>query len=948
MEKYKNSSLVLEANAGSGKTFNLVSRYLSHLFMGVAPEKIVALTFGKKTRKEMYDRIISSLNNPDESNEIIELSKEMNISKDEIAKRSKDSLNRLINSDIKILTIDSFIHSILKKFSHYLDIVPNFKVVTNIDEKKFKTNFLKKLDKSIYKQNILTLELVDKNLDVDNIIAVLTDFYLKEIEICKIKDSYINLKVENTLLDREKEILNIADLISDWLLDDSHKLSNSAKKALQFSNLEELLVVGKTWLNKKSLSEYKTFKKAFKNSSSETVDRSFETLKELINIYLELKKDIVFHNLFKVFEFYIRERELFIKREAKFSFNDINHFLVKLILDKKIDSKFIYFILDNSIEHLMLDEFQDTNLFQYKILKPLIDDILSGGSDISKTFFYVGDKMQSLYRFRGAFSSLFDYVADNSSIEKQTLQKNYRSKKNIVDFINYLFDTKQEIGDKKQVGGNITLKEFENPIEHIFDEVQILINLNIKLENIAIICAKNSEIDQITDILSKHNIDMQVDTNQTLNEHLPVKAVIQYILYLYYIKESGNKFYLKNFQAIIGQDIKDDFENSLNIDLDKFSLYQVGLKIIQYFQLFDGDENTLKFLESLQTTYFDIDDFVYNYHLEISKIEKTKKSGINILTIHKSKGLEFPHVIFLDFTLKQNGKEKFLISYNKIDVDNIVWLSKNENIFNRNYLKLMESENQFRDEDVVNRLYVGLTRAEKSLTILKKEKNSSFDYLNNSASKIDVSKYSDNIEVEKDSNSDFDKVDLQSKFQFEDKFYGYQNDQTITNVDELKSAKFDIDYHLKYYEKQEFGIALHSTIEVMNDFTKENLYIAIENSRNRFFNLTKLQFLDIEKRIISMIKDKNFQNLISNGKISKEQNYIFKDKSFYIDMLIEKTDEVIVCDFKSSENIEFLEKYDKQVREYIEIVQSLDLKNRKIRGYLIYLYPDKLKLEEIN
>ena len=943
--KLKEQFLVLEANAGSGKTFSLVSRYLGLLFLNVSPEKIFALTFTKKATKEMYDRVINSLKNPQTSGEILKIAQNLNLSKQVVEQKSKEHLERLLNSDVKISTIDSFGHSILKKFSHYLDIIPNFKVVERIDEKRFKSIFLEKVYSSKYRVNILNIEELDKKSKIDTIFSELKRFYVKEVELHSLKSQFKILTVHNNLKVIEKSILELAYPISEWLLDSEHNLSKSAKNVLTFSNIEELLDAGKTWLTKDRLDQYTYFKKAFKENDSTTIQTSFEKLKELLESYFERKRELIFKNMFQLFEFYIQERENFIKREAKFSFDDINHFLVKLILDKEIDSKFIYFRLDSSIEHFLIDEFQDTSLLQYRVLQPIIDDILSGGSSVDKSFFYVGDKMQSLYRFRGGFSNLFNHIQDkHKNITRNTLPKNYRSKENIIDFTNSLFSTKQTIGSKKQIGGSVFVKEFENPIDKVVAEVQNLIKLGIELNNIAVICSKNSEIDQLTKLLLEKNIDIQAETNQSLIEHPSVKAVTQYILYLYHIRESGSDFYLKNFQTILGIDPKEVFENRLNLDLEKLSLYQIGIEIIRYFQLFDGDENSIIFLDSLQNIYLDIDDFIYNFHLEAGKISKTKRNGVNLITIHKSKGLEFKNVIFIDYSSKSRDSINILLLYSGIDTEDIVWSVALDNKIYSRYLKVLESEKKLQNQDNINRLYVALTRAKNSLTILKREKDSSLDLVE--IDKVDISKFQNSLEVEKSIVQDLELITSEQEFDFQENFYGYQNDKSVSNSDEVKKD-FDLDEEIESFKRKEFGTALHSTIEIMNSFIKENLDIALENVRNRFYNLLDSDFKDIQKRVFSMISDSKFKNLISEGTVTKESGYIFKGKNYFIDMIIERDSEIIVCDFKLSENPKFAKEYQKQIQNYVDIIKSLDKKGKQIRGCLIYPYENGTKIKYI-
>ena len=110
------------------------------------------------------------------------------------------------------------------------------------------------------------------------------------------------------------------------------------------------------------------------------------------------------------------------------------------MLNHHIDKNFFYFRLDSKINHILIDEFQDTNLRQYEILKPLIDEIKSGvGRIANRSLFFVGDEKQAIYGFRGCDSRIFRAISDELHLQTQSLPKNYRSAKNIVGFVNETF-----------------------------------------------------------------------------------------------------------------------------------------------------------------------------------------------------------------------------------------------------------------------------------------------------------------------------------------------------------------------------------------------------------------------------------------------------------------------------------------------------------------------------
>jgi exodeoxyribonuclease V beta subunit len=917
MEKY----LVLEANAGSGKTFSLVSRYLSLLFLGVKPERIFALTFTKKATKEMYDRVISSLQNP-KSGEIQKIKDDLGV--ENIEEESKKVLKNLLNSEIKISTIDSFSNSILKRFAHYLEILPNFKVVERINEEKFTEFFLKNLSDTEIRA-ILEIEKLDKSMKIEKILEQLLKMYQKEIEIWRRLEQISQTEITINYQEYEKHILQLADLIAQNLLQ-FPKLSASGKKALTFSNLNELFSVGKTWLGKESLASFSYFKKAEPNQILET---SFQKMKDLISRYFELKELLIFQNLYKLFQKYSENREKFLKREQKFSFDDINHFLTKLILDKNIDTQFIYFRLDSQIEHILIDEFQDTSILQYKILEPLIDDSLSGRDDSFKSVFYVGDKMQSLYRFRGAFPYLFDHLQNSYEVFKRdVLPNNYRSKFEIVNFINQTFGTSQKTGFETQKGGFVIVDEFENPLENVVDEVVRFVNLGVSPKDIAVICWKNSEVDLINSELEKVEIPSFPESNISLFDSPKVKAIINYLKFIY----TSEKIYLKNFGAIIGISPEEKIETFPKFNVKTDSLLEIVLKIIETFKIFSDDEDILKFIQTLDS-YGDFDEFIFNHEFEGGKSGSKKVEGVNIITIHKSKGLEYPFVIFIDTPQKSTDSDKSLYLYDGIETKNLLWnFGSTVNKINERYVKGKEELSEIEAEDTENRLYVALSRAKIGLKVLKATKKSNFQDL-------PVAVYGDfqkTLENYKSSVID-EVVENEEEFPiFEEKFYGRQNSS------QNEEKNFDPEQIFQSYKKISFGSALHLTLEMMNSFDKKSLDLAIHSLKNSL-QISENEIGEIRKRVLHLIENSEFQNLLKNGKIYREKGFRFGDKNFFMDLIVEFEEKIYVFDFKSSQK--FQHEQIKQVKNYMNILESVYKKD--VSGFLLYLESEKTEILKV-
>ena len=138
----------LSASAGSGKTFALVARYLSLLFLGAKPSEILAITFTNKAAGEMRERLLSSLQNMPEvmAQEVAKMS---GLSVREIEKKRPTIFHRFLKSDLKVMTIDKFIHQVLRKFCWYVGLQSDFTVESQSRDTFFE-RFLKELEEKEY------------------------------------------------------------------------------------------------------------------------------------------------------------------------------------------------------------------------------------------------------------------------------------------------------------------------------------------------------------------------------------------------------------------------------------------------------------------------------------------------------------------------------------------------------------------------------------------------------------------------------------------------------------------------------------------------------------------------------------------------------------------------------------------------------------------------------
>ncbi len=910
MKKY----LALKASAGSGKTFALTVRYISLLLLGAKPNEILTLTFTNKAANEMSERIYKTLLTlGDDEAYINAIINQSNLSKEEILGKKAYLIKSFTNATLSIFTIDKFINKILREFCGYVGISDDFEIkeddiealslkfLESLDSKQFETlidfsHYEKKKFNSLFE---LFKNLLEKNEKVDilNIDATLIDFQKENVmtHAFKIKEAILNCSVA----------------------------SNSAQKAVDFEKFDDLF--GRTWLEKDTLADYSYFKKC----ANETLESYFSSLKDEIGIYYKLRAG---YSLSKLFELYLMFKDFkfnFNRNKNYLEFNDISN-LVYELLSTKIDKEFLYFRLDSTYSHMLIDEFQDTSLLQYKILEPLISEIMSGDTTKFKTFFYVGDTKQSIYRFRGGKRELFDYVAKtNPQLEVEVLNTNYRSCENIISYVNSLFLNlpNYEYFEQESISKDGYV---EVVVDNALEEDDKFVNIALKIDelikqglnpnDISILTYTNDDVLNLYYYLKQKFPDMKISTEMTskLINQQNVKALINGMKYLYFKEE----IYKENLNALIGMPLLNEI--NFDIEIKEKSVQEILKELASKLKIID--ENVIKFIE-VSSTFNNIVDFVYEVDKLDANMENSESVGLQILTIFKSKGLEFHTVILLDRIKRKNvDKSSLLFEYDSVELKNIFYKIKGYENHNLEYANALAKEKALSLEDEINILYVALTRAKNNMIIFKKQKSSVFDILNMNVCKIGNIKESLHI------NNEVKKIE---KYEYRPLDLGTQEKQLS------KEKELEVDHlHAKY-----FGLATHYCLEMISNFDEENLSYVINLAKTRYSNyLSEIDFEDIEKRIELLIKDEIFFSLIKDSEFITEQSLIYKEEVKIIDLLLYKDDTYFIVDYKTTK--EELEEHKIQVLFYKKAIKEI-FNTPNVKSFLVYLKPQNSLIYEV-
>lgn len=906
----KEPFLALKASAGSGKTFALSVRYIALILSGESVKSITALTFTKKAASEMSVRIVNTfLNLQNKDAELNALCQMLNTTKDDVLLKRDRVRSEFLDSNLKVMTFDSFFGLILRCFALNLGLSPDYEI-KNSDENLIRQKFIDKVS-NFGLLNSLANYIVAFSKGQNDFFSTILALY-ENLDHMQTKQ---NLKKPDSkiLLDLCADIKNYIELNGG---------SNTAVRAFDIKNIDELLA--KDFLCRDSL-DYKTFSKIY----TQELDDKFINIKDELRCYLNQLENYKINELCDFLNVYIETKRELNRELNKLSFSDVAK-ITNSLLTQNIDKDMLYFRLDGTIKHLLIDEFQDTNVRQYDIIYPLIAEIVSGyGQSGLGSFFYVGDKKQSIYRFRGGKKELFDKVAsDFKHINTRYLDTNYRSSRLLVEFVNETF--KDKIDDFSlqnssiKDSGYIEILQTDDIIDSAIKKTKWLLDQGVLPSSITILCWKNDDIKRICEALKLAKINASDEGAMLLKNSPSVFVLINYVKFCIF----KHPLFAKNISAYLGYTpkcVELDFHKTA-----KENLYYLAK--VANISLRDPD--ILKILQ-ISSGYQDIVSFVYEFENLDATLTQNDNFGVRVMTAHKSKGLEFNHVILCDKLSKDRpDTDKFKLEYDIKNGWQIRLKVKNREFLDDEYAKFLSYCKELDRAEEINKLYVAMTRAKDSLIIIKSQNPSGTNpsyfskyllkndeeicYLDLQCMKIgELNLKQDNKDIVKNSAKNIELVEV------------------AKDDSSGKDESYDTNLNAIY-----FGLALHYLLE-MSDFCSDSILYQTSSMINKFSKfLNKNELNEVVARALNLVKNDKFIELTSGKIIKKEQSITYNNQLKQIDLLIFSGSDITIIDYKSSKlNIE---KNISQVKDYVDIVSSI-YPNYRVSGVVFYVLSDKIE-----
>lgn len=749
---------LIRASAGSGKTYRLSSRYLGIVAHSGRPDEILATTFTRKAAGEILDRIMMRLADAAASpKKLAELNASIEgqpLTQTECLEALRQIPQQMHRLQVK--TLDSHFIRLAQCFSFELGLPPDWNILDDVDDQRLRMDAVNRvLSHPETSEVVQLLHLLSKGSSersvsrlVMNLVNDLYGIFLESTEA-----SWQVLTA--SAAPKEKEVEDAIHFLESYQTD-----AKSLKKAIdadverfRSSNWPKFFDTG---ITPKVVAGEEVYSR---KPIPEEIIRVYQTLIRHVQSILIGRTVDQNRGAYQLLSQFHEQYERLKWQRRGYRFEDVTRKLSDALeKNSEIQNQFR---LDRKIEHLLLDEFQDTSPTQWEVIRPVAQKIAQQPQD--RSLLCVGDMKQAIYAWRGGVAEIFDAVENTlPGIDSVDMDRSYRSSPIIMQTVNKIFGRLKDFpaAGKLRAGidhwlrffhdhetartelpGHVTLETAALDIEGKPSEEMVLrrtADLVAELAQkaphvtIGVLVRRNATIASMIYLLRQRNVMASEEGGNPLTDSAAVQLILSLLEWIDHPGNTAARFHV----------LESPLAALLEFEGDKPANWESVANKLRYELLVDGygaaigrwakliqpkcsprEERRLEQLQRLAFAYqskatLRPQDFVR--FIESQRVGDSSSAAVRVMNVHQSKGLEFDAVFLpeLDNRIPSQSDSFVLEREDQIGPIRGVTHYISENLRQLLPEPIQEMFEQAQQKNVVESLcvlYVALTRAVHAL-----------------------------------------------------------------------------------------------------------------------------------------------------------------------------------------------------------------------------------------
>ncbi|TWU32892.1 UvrD-helicase domain-containing protein [Novipirellula artificiosorum] len=695
---------LVRASAGTGKTYQLTARLLRVLLQDSAPETILATTFTRKAAGEILNRVLEVLakaGEDDDPEALQALREQVGISTLQ-HQTCRQLLHRLVRNihRLRICTLDSLFTQLARSFPFELRLPPAWRLTDEIEEVWIQEKAIQRVVSTLNPSEMTTMLTMLGKGEIKRSI---------QRELMQVVDTAYGIHRRcppdawnKMVAPRRPEQADQTRAVGDFRSASPKQETVLAKLQLladatetgDFKSLVDETLIRNIAKARRTHTEVKFGRSKLPDGLDDALDTVYAAVRtELIGL-LSAQNEAT-GTILTAYDFHVNA----IKQVGRvLSFEDVAVRLSKLF--SAIDYDTLVNRMDGAIDHLLLDEFQDTSPAQWQVLRPLAvracdrDAVAKDGAEwqSSRSFFCVGDTKQAIYGWRGGVAEIFDAVTDQiDGIAESEQNMSFRSSPDIMDFVNVVFsnlarhpmvregDPKdpadksaheaaaihrfaqrfpQHEANKKTLKGFVQIRT-SSKVEKgdkdandaaCFQDAADLISeiaADAPDKTVGVLTRTNAAVAELITLLESRDVEVSQEGGNPLTDSAAVVTVLSALMMAEHPGDGRWRFHVE--PTLLAADRSLDAD-SIRRRVEQRGIAETVQSLCETLAPLCGPRDTLRLkqLTHLAIGYENnpqprLRDFVRL--VQEKRVERPQRAQVRVMTVHQAKGLEFDAVV---------------------------------------------------------------------------------------------------------------------------------------------------------------------------------------------------------------------------------------------------------------------------------------------------------------